>query len=163
MIKTPRSEANKVGKPTDYNKELADRICELVATSTLGTNKLCKLYEWMPSTDTIYKWRYRHSEFADKYALAKAKQAELMAEQLIDIADEGINDTYVDDNGKLQVDTDVIARSRLRVDTRKWYASKLAPKIYGDQISPVQKENEDLKKELQELRERLDAKNKKEY
>ena len=117
----------------------------------------------MPCQDTIYKWRYRHSEFAEKYALAKAKQAELMAEQLIDIADEGINDTYIDDNGQLQVDTDVIARSRLRVDTRKWYASKLAPKIYGDHITPVQKENEDLKRELQELREQLDAKNKKDY
>ncbi len=117
----------------------------------------------MPSTDTIYKWRYRHSEFADKYALAKAKQAELMAEQLIDIADEGINDTYIDDYGKQQIDTDVIARSRLRVDTRKWYASKLAPKIYGDQVNQVQKENEDLKKELEELRLQLDAKNKKEY
>jgi hypothetical protein len=126
---------NPVGSPTDYTEELANRICETVATSPLGTNKLCIIHkEWMPSPDTIYKWRYRHQEFADKYAMAKARQAELMAEELIDIADDGINDTYVDDQGNVKTDTDVVARSRLRVDTRKWYASKLAPKIYGDKM-----------------------------
>jgi hypothetical protein len=125
----------KIGAPTDYTEELADRICETIATSNLGTNKLCVIHkDWMPSPDTIYKWRYRHKEFADKYALAKAKQAELMAEELMDIADDGMNDTYVDENGNLKVDTDVVARSRLRVDTRKWYASKLAPKIYGEKV-----------------------------
>ena len=40
--------------------------------------------------------------------------------------------TYIDEDGNVRVNPDVIARSRLRVDTRKWYASKLAPKIYGD-------------------------------
>lgn len=121
------------GAPTDYTEELADRICETVATSTLGTNKLCRLHkDWMPSQDTIYKWRYRHAYFAEKYALAKAQQAELMVEDIIDISDEGLNDTYIDEDGNVRVNPDVIARSRLRVDTRKWYASKLAPKIYGD-------------------------------
>jgi len=117
---------------TDYTDELADRICEAIATSTLGTNKLCKMHDWMPVQDTIYKWRYKHPRFAEKYALAKAKQAELIAEEIVDIADDGINDTYIDAEGNVKVDTDVIARSRLRVDTRKWYASKLAPKIYGE-------------------------------
>ena len=122
------------GRPSNYNDGLADRICELVATSNLGTNKLCKLYAWMPNADTIYQWRYRHAEFADKYARAKARQAELMVEEIIDIADDGTNDTYVDENGNQKVDTDIVARSRLRIDTRKWYASKLAPKIYGDKV-----------------------------
>lgn len=125
---------NPVGAPTDYTVELGDRICELIATNTLGTKKLCLIHDWMPNADTIYKWRYRHKEFADKYALAKAKQAELMAEDIIEIADDGLNDTYVDDEGNVKVDSDVVARSRLRVDTRKWYASKLAPKIYGDKV-----------------------------
>ena len=29
---------------------------------------------------------------------------------------------------------DAVQRSRLRIDTRKWYASKLAPKKYGDKL-----------------------------
>lgn len=140
------------GRPTDYNSAIADRICEAVATSNLGTNKLCKMHDWMPNADTIYQWRYRHAEFADKYALAKSKQAELMAEELMDIADDGINDTYVDEDGNIKVDTDIVARSRLRVDTRKWYASKLAPKIYGDKVAhkhDVTVRQEDSLKELE--------------
>ena len=35
-------------------------------------------------------------------------------------------------DGKEIINQDVIARSRLRVDARKWIASKLLPKKYGD-------------------------------
>jgi hypothetical protein len=122
---------------TIYTEELADRICEAVATSTLGTNKLCKLHDWMPCEDTIYKWRYRHPYFAEKYALAKAKQAELMVEIIVDIADDNTQDFYHDAEGNKRIDSGAIAHRRLQIDTRKWYASKLAPKIYG-----VKKEEE---------------------
>ncbi len=124
-------EKRPVGRPTDYTPELADRICELVATSTFGTKKLCKTHDWMPDDTCIYKWRYRHPEFASKYAEAKARQADLLAEEIIEIADDGLNDTYVDDQGNVKTDTDVIQRSRLRIDTRKWIACKLLPKVYG--------------------------------
>lgn len=125
-------ERNPIGRPTDYNQELADRICEVVATSTHGTKKLTKIHEWMPADVTIYKWRYRHPEFACKYAEAKARQADLLAEEIIEIADDGLNDTYVDDQGNVKVDTDIVQRSRLRIDTRKWIACKLLPKVYGE-------------------------------
>ncbi len=124
--------AGKIGRPTLYNEEMADRICEAVATSTHGTKKLCKLNDWMPEDVTIYKWRYRHAEFSRKYAEAKARQADLMAEEIIEIADDGLNDTYIDDEGNEKVNADVVARSRLRIDTRKWLACKLLPKVYGD-------------------------------
>ena len=57
-----------------------------------------------------------------------------MAEEILAIADDGINDTYVDDDGRPRVDNDVIQRSRLRVDTRKWLMSKMAPKRFGDKV-----------------------------
>ncbi len=130
-------EGKKMGRPTLYDQDLADRICELVATSTSGTKKLCKLNDWMPQDTTIYKWRYRHEEFSRKYAEAKARQADLLAEEIIEIADDGLNDTYVDDNGNVKVDTDIVQRSRLRIDTRKWIACKLLPKVYG-QTKPAE-------------------------
>lgn len=55
-----------------------------------------------------------------------------MAEEILQIADDGRNDTYEDADGHERTDSDVIQRSRLRVDTRKWLMSKLAPKKYGD-------------------------------
>jgi len=156
----------KVGSPTIYNTKLADKICEVVATSNLGTNKLCLIHKaWMPSQDTIYKWRYRHQKFAENYAKAKAQQAELLAEEIIDIADDGFNDTYIDDEGLVKTDSDVIQRSRLRVDTRKWYASKLAPKIYGDarRVENLESQNAELIAEMKELRQEIIEQNKKEY
>lgn len=155
----------KVGRPTHYNQEFGNRICELIATSPFGTNKLCKMYDWMPNEDTIYQWRYKHALFAEKYALAKSKQAEIMVEQIVDISDDITKDFYHDDNGNARVDAGAVAHRRLQVDTRKWYASKLAPKIYGDKLALEKKEDEnaELIAEIKMLRAKLDEKNKKDY
>jgi len=59
---------------------------------------------------------------------------EALAEEILEIADDGINDTYETEDGKEKVNQDVINRSRLRVDTRKWLMSKLAPKKFGERV-----------------------------
>lgn len=89
----------------------------------------------MPSSSMVKRWLAQHSEFRAQYAQAREDQADFYAEQIIEIADDGLNDTYLDDEGNTIVDHDVIARSKLRVDARKWVASKLAPKKYGDKIN----------------------------
>ena len=139
------------GRPTDYNPEIAARICELVATTTHGLKKLTVLNPELPHMDTIYVWRYRHKEFAEQYAEAKRKQADLLAEEIINIADDGLNDTYINDDGKVMVDHDVVQRSRLRIDTRKWIACKLLPKVYGERVQ-VDNDNGD-QNELAKIRE----------
>jgi hypothetical protein len=68
----------------------------------------------------------------DAYASAREARGHKIAEDILQIADDGRNDTFIDDNGRRQVDQDVLGRSRLRVDTRKWLASKMLPTIYGD-------------------------------
>nr|WP_246307956.1 hypothetical protein [Chitinibacter bivalviorum] len=83
---------------------------------------------------TVLRWLDRHEEFRGKYARAREIQADTLADEIISISDDGLNDTYVDDKGNQRTDYDVVARSKLRVDARKWYASKLAPKKYGDKI-----------------------------
>lgn len=120
------------GRPTKYNEEIAARVCEIVATHPIGLKKLCKMYDEMPDDTTINLWRYTHVEFSRRYAQAKIFQSELLAEECLDIADFSENDSKSDIMGNEVCDTEYIARSRLRVDTRKWLASKLAPKIYGD-------------------------------
>jgi hypothetical protein len=57
-----------------------------------------------------------------------------MVDEAMDIADDGSNDTYLDDNGFPKVNSDVIQRSRLRVEQRRWHASKLKSKKYGEKI-----------------------------
>jgi hypothetical protein len=83
---------------------------------------------------TVFAWLGRHEEFAKQYARAKEESADALVEDMLAIADDGLNDTYVDENGIERTMTDVIQRSKLRVDTRKWIASKLKPKKYGEKV-----------------------------
>ena len=78
------------------------------------------------------------------YARARETQALHLADELLDIADDGSNDTYEKSVGaegetvKL-TNFDVVQRSRLRVDTRKWVLSKMLPKIYGEKLDLTHK------------------------
>jgi hypothetical protein len=119
-----------MARPTTYTPELAERICDLVATNTCGIDILCDKYDDLPNESTVRLWRFKHSEFSMKYAQAKMFQAELMAEMIHQIADS--TSTYFDSEGNERVDSGSVALARLRVDSIKWHASKLAPKIYGD-------------------------------
>ena len=146
-----RSKVKKIlGIPSEYTKEISDLICERVATHDCGLPKLCNLYDDMPALATIQRWRYKNETFRVKYAHAKLLQADLLAEQCLDISD---NST-----------PEEVAVARLRVDSRKWLASKLLPKQYGDKLLLEQK-NEDNERleELKVLRAKLDASNKKDY
>lgn len=80
-------------------------------------------------------WLGENQSFAEQYARAKKEQVELLVEDMLEIADDGRNDTFEDEDGNGHTDSDVIQRSKLRVDTRKWLASKLMPKKYGDAVA----------------------------
>ncbi len=124
-----------MGRPTVRTEENAETICNrLIQGESLVeiTNDPA-----MPGYTTILGWLQEDTGFRGKYAQARAIQAERMASEILTIADDGSNDTYVDEEGNKKVDYDNIARSRLRVDTRKWIASKLLPKVYGDKTAEV--------------------------
>lgn len=116
----------------EYDQEVGRAICEAVGTSTLSIRKILASNPAWPSEETIRFWRFTNPTFSVMYADAKRMQAELLAEEVIDISDDGSNDYVPDDKGGLKVDFENIQRSRLRVDSRKWLAGKLANKIYGD-------------------------------
>jgi hypothetical protein len=61
--------------------------------------------------------------------------ADYLFEEAIQIADDGRNDTTTDDDGHVVVNHDIVNRSKLRVDTRKWACSKLLPRKYGESIA----------------------------
>lgn len=117
---------------TTYTDEIANEICARLVDG-MSLKKICEMDD-MPSKSTVFKWLSENEVFSDKYARAREAQADTLADEIIDIADDGTNDTYEDEEGNVRTDHDVIARSRLRVDARKWIASKLKPKKYGDKI-----------------------------
>ena len=83
-------------------------------------------------TTTVWKALHRTPEERERCARAREAQAHALAESVIEIADDGSNDTYVDEAGNVRVNHEHIARSKLRVDARKWLASKVLPRVYGD-------------------------------
>lgn len=135
------------GRHSIYTDELADRICEIVATNPEGLPVLCKKFPDLPTPDTIRRWRWDRPIFSAKYAEAKRFQAEIMAESIEDIIDETAEFIFFDEHGNRRLDTGILGHARLRVDSRKWHASKLAPKIYGDkqQTEVTVKHEESLK------------------
>lgn len=122
-----------MARPSDYGEAVAFVLCERLSQGE-SLRKICEDDE-MPGKSTVMRWLSAHKEFRDQYARAREIQAETMAEDILQIADDGTNDTYTDTEGNERTNQDVIARSRLRVDTRKWLMSKMAPKKYGDKIT----------------------------
>lgn len=114
-----------------YDQAKADRICELLSQGK-SLRKAAEA-EGM-SHATVLLWVKENQAFSDQYARAREIGYQLLADELVDIADDGSNDSYVDDDGKVRTDAEVVARSRLRLDTRKWLLSKMLPKVYGDRV-----------------------------
>jgi len=133
-IKNKEEKPKKVGRPSLYSQKLAIEICGEISTNAVGLKKLCTQHENWPSYKVIREWLIIHEEFRDLYARAKEYQAEILAEEMIDISDYSAEDYIVGDNGKSVLDHEHVQRSKLRIDTRKWVASKLLPKKYGDKI-----------------------------
>lgn len=91
----------------------------------------------MPDKATVFRWLVANEPFRDQYTLAREAQADTLFDEMLEIADDGSADyklTNRDGGPDVVVDSEHIQRSRLRVDTRKWQASKLAPKKYGDKL-----------------------------
>src|SRR6478609_5777754 len=111
-------------KPTRYTNELAEQICERLAVHGESLTAICKT-PGMPSYRAVMEWLEKYPAFAQKYARARDIQTDLIAEEILDIADDSSRDWVTDPDGNRIVDHDHISRTRLRVDTRKWIAGKL--------------------------------------
>lgn len=139
---------NKLGRPTKYTAKLSDNICaKLSEGQSLRT--VCKSDD-MPCKATIFSWLRTNESFLDQYTRAKQESADALTDEMLDIADDSTNDYIKTDEGDKKVDQEHIQRSRLRIETRKWLASKLKPKKYGDrqQIDVVDKTDSPDEEEL---------------
>ena len=137
------------GRPTDYTLELADSICERLAAGE--SMRSVSRDEDMPAMSTLFKWIREKPEFSEQYTKAKEESADALAEDMVDIADNQVSQPIMvdglplkdeDGNVIMVVDNVAVNHAKLRIDTRKWAASKLKPKKYGDRtmiedITPV--------------------------
>ena len=112
-----------------YSLELAEKICAAIACSSDGLQKICKENEGFPDDKTVYKWLGKHPEFQSIYTRARAAQAEVYVEETIKISDAELPRKMDGD-----IDSGAAQYRRLQVDTRKWIASKMIPRVYGDKL-----------------------------
>lgn len=88
----------------------------------------------MPSESLVRKWTVQDEEFGAQYARAREAGMEALGDEILQIADSQEGDVLVKEDGTAIVNHDAIQRAKLRVDTRKWIMSKIAPKKYGDRL-----------------------------
>jgi uncharacterized transporter YbjL len=86
----------------------------------------------------VFRWLESNETFREQYARAREAQADTLADEILEISDDGSNDWMTragkDQELAWQLNGEHVQRSRLRVDSRKWFASKVAPKKYGDKL-----------------------------
>lgn len=129
-------EPNKVGRPDIFTQDLADEVCKRIAEGK-SLRSVCKDDD-MPGMTTVFKWLREKEDFTKQYARATEERTEAMAEDILDISDDGTNDwmTITTKGGFEQEvpNNEVLQRSKLRVDTRKWLMAKMKPKKYGEKV-----------------------------
>ena len=126
-----------MARPTIYTKELANTICSRLAQGE-SLRAICR-DPLMPDVSTVRLWKNEDREgFSSQYEDARQDQTQHLFDELLEIADDGQADHIMrkgsDGKEYEAIDAEHIARSRLRVDTRKWYLSKVLPKVYGDKL-----------------------------
>lgn len=105
---------------------ICTRIADCKALHVIAT-------EFEMSAGSLIVWLDKYPEH---YARAKAAQADRMAEDILAIADEvAVTTKYDGEDVQIVMDSTAVARNRLRVDARKWLASKMLPKKYGDKVT----------------------------
>lgn len=111
-------EKRPIGRPSKFSQDLAEKICEQIAHGK-SLRAVCA-EDGMPPMKTIYRWLEANEEFRHQYARARDEQADYFAEEIIEIADNATAESAA------------VAKAKLQIDARKWAASKIAPKKYGD-------------------------------
>lgn len=127
----------KMGRPTKYSQELA---AEMLIRITEGESLRSIVKDAnMPGQATVYEWLLAKPDFAEQYAYARDQQADTLADEIIAIADEtpDLDPIYSKDGELIEIKlhSAYIQWQKNRVDARKWVASKLKPKKYGERVT----------------------------
>jgi hypothetical protein len=122
-----------------FTQELANAICaDLSAGKSL---RAACAQDGRPAPSTVLQWTEENAAFGEQYARARARGYMLLADEILAISDDSSGDMTApvkDGNGDTiaiaRPNPEFVARSRLRVDSRKWMLSKMLPKVYGDKV-----------------------------
>lgn len=125
---------------TKFTPAIGKIICELTADG-ISLNRICKR-KGMPGRTVVYRWLHEKEDFARDFLMALELKAEHHADLIIELADQRprMFASIIDGKSIRRIDPAWVNQQRLRIDVRKWIASKLKPKKYGDSLALTGKE-----------------------
>lgn len=130
--KDKQVKTKKVGRPSSFSDEMDLIICDRMMSGE-SLRKICQ-DPTMPDKKTVLVWLRDNPVFRVHYDLARQMQLDFMAHEIIDIADDTTEDDIFTEAGNRVANSEWIARSRLRIDARKWIMAKLMPKKWGEKL-----------------------------
>ena len=137
---------------TKRTPEVETRIIEGLCDG-IPLRELCR-QDGMPSWRTVYDWISADEELAARIAHARELGFDAIAEDILDIADDGTNDWVErkrqDGSVDVVMDSEHVQRSKLRIETRLKLLAKWSPSKYGEKqtVDVGNKPGETLKAEV---------------
>ncbi len=144
-MRPPRADSKgmmpkKNGRPSIFTRKIADEICERLALGS-SLRSIC-LEDKMPHLSTVIRWvvndlppddpRY---EFREQYLRARVAQAELMVDEILELADDTSMDVLFDMDGRpVKANNVRIQRHKLMIDSRIFFLSKVLPR-FADRVT----------------------------
>lgn len=105
------------GRPTDYNADVATRICSWLAEGK-SLRAFCRQDD-APGLSTVTMWIVTHPEFRAQYVRAREAAGYAHADNIVDVAQE-VRDGGIDPQA-----------GRVAMDGLKWAAERMAPKTHS--------------------------------
>lgn len=152
VVEGPACDAGEAGSERDWCDLVGD-VNELVESTVNGISIVDFCRERGITIARLFYWLEAEPERKKRYVASRALRADVLVDEMIGIVDETatvVNVPLFDENGQpmfhanggqltrsfaIPLCPDVIARNRLRFDARRWAASKMQPKTYGDKIT----------------------------
>lgn len=114
-------------------EETFTEICRQIAEEGKSLRAVIRSKD-MPNSETFYKWLELDKIKSKQYTRATNNRADVLFEEILEIADKQDKDVYTNSDGFECVDHNVHARSKIMIDARKWMLGKMQPKKYSDKI-----------------------------
>jgi hypothetical protein len=109
-----------MGYATDDVEEIQNRFLVEIQTGR-SLRQVCQ-DDGMPHASTVMRWMQAFPDFANKYARARTAQADTLFDRM-EAVEEAVSAGTMDSHA-----------ARVVLDSMRWRASKLAPKVYGDRL-----------------------------
>jgi len=105
---------------TDEVAEIQEKVITEIQTGR-SLRQVCG-DDGMPNFRTVQRWIVSDGSFAVKYARARTAQADTLFDRM-EAVEEAVSAGTMDSHA-----------ARVVLDSMRWRASKLAPKVYGDRL-----------------------------